>query len=110
MFVQETFKNVCIMNNLIKIKVTCQYWENYNTDTINPPYWKPKFGHDFVFEVAFGAWLYDQENVKKWFNEVILPQHNNDMCKFEPVEWEKFEEPEYVGSYVAKEQPIETNK
>lgn len=94
------------MKDLIKIKVTCQYWENYNTDTVNPPYWKPKMGYDFVFEVDMYTWLYDEDNVKKWFNEVILPQHNNDMEKFEPVDWERFDDPEHVGIYEPKNTEI----
>lgn len=83
----------------IKIKVTCQYWENYNTDTINPPYWKPKGGYDFVFEVDDIDWMYDEEKVKQWFNNVIIPQQNSDMVKFEPVEWVGFSDPYYVGEY-----------
>lgn len=90
----------------IQIQVTCQYFENYNTDTINPPYWKCKMGHNFVFEIDMNDWFYDQENVKKWFTEVILPQHNNEMCKYEPRHWEKFDQPEAVGMYEPQKQAV----
>ena len=81
----------------IQIKVLCQYFENYS-DT-SKPYWKPKGGWNFCFDVDMDDWFYSQEEIKKWFTEEILVKQSNDMVRFETLEWEIFKTPEHVGKF-----------
>jgi hypothetical protein len=66
-----------------KFNFFCQYYENYS-DT-NTPYWKPKGGVTFVIAIDSDDMFYGEENVIKWFNEIVLPKHNNDFVKYEYV-------------------------
>ena len=66
-----------------KFLFLCQYFENYS-DTENP-YWKPKGGVQFVVYIDCDCMFYAENEVIKWFKEVVLPKHNNLLCKYEYV-------------------------
>ncbi len=66
------------------ITILTQYHENYNTDTINPPYWKPKGGHKFVIEVDDTSAMYCPD-LKALLVDLIAEQ-NSDIEKFEYIE------------------------
>ena len=66
-----------------KFLFLCQYFENYS-DTENP-YWKPKGGVQFVVYIGCDSMFYAENEVIKWFKEVVLPKHNNLCCKYEYV-------------------------
>ena len=64
-----------------KFLFLCQYYENYS-DTENP-YWKPKGGVNFVLHIDSDCMFYAEQEVIKWFQEVVLPKHNNSHFKYE---------------------------
>ncbi len=68
------------------ITILTQYYENYNTDTINPPYWKPKGGHKFSVEISDTTAMYCPD-LKAALCELV-EKENSEMEKFEYIEHE----------------------
>ena len=62
------------------VRVLTQYHENYNTDTINPPYWKPKGGVEMEVEVNSDLLLYC-DNLVEILTEMVN-EESNEMCKY----------------------------
>ena len=98
-YYERRLKELECVKSHVQILVTCQVKENYNTDTITPPFWKNKGGHNFIFSIDMCDWMYDEENAKKYICNLIEQHHNNEMFRYEPVEWERFDEPEFIGVY-----------
>jgi hypothetical protein len=84
----------------MKVRVNCQCFENYNTETITPARWKPKGCKVFAFDVDESEWTYGKDAVMLWFETTILPQYENLYFRFEAAEYEpEFSQPEYVGKF-----------
>jgi len=68
----------------VTLRITAQYYENYNTSGEGAPYWKPKGGHEFEVEVADSLAMY--ADVKEELIptiEVFLAGESNSMARFE---------------------------
>ncbi len=68
------------------ITILTQYHENYNTETTNPPYWKPKGGHKFTVEVSDTTAMYCPD-LKTALTELVESQ-STEIEKFEYIEHE----------------------
>ena len=84
------------------VRVHTQYHENYNTDTINPPYWKPKGGVEFMIEVNSDLLLYC-DNIVEILTTMVNEQCN-EMAKYEYLSYEvNFSKPSKLSSNRFKE-------
>ena len=84
------------------VRVHTQYHENYNTDTINPPYWKPKGGVEFMVEVNSDILLYC-DNIVEILTTMVNEQCN-EMAKYEYLSYEvNFSKPSKLSSNRFKE-------
>ncbi len=68
------------------ITILTQYYENYNTDTINPPHWKPKGGHKFSVEVSDTSAMYCPDLKSLCAN--LIKEQCTEIEKFEYIEHE----------------------
>lgn len=66
------------------IRITAQYYENYNTDTVTPHYWKPKGGHEFTLEVDADDIFYI-DNLEEVLKKMVA-EESDDYQKFEYIE------------------------
>lgn len=78
----------------MKVRVLCQYYENYGDNSWNgkgelPKGWKPKFGHEFEFDVDSNIWgWWSEEERVDFLNTVCENQSNN----FGRIEYREHEE------------------
>ncbi len=68
------------------LTITAQYHENYNTETTNPPHWKPKGGHKFTIKVPESSLMYCPDLVLVC--KGLLAEQNSDIEKFEYIDHE----------------------
>lgn len=75
----------------VTVRVLAQYWENYSdTDT---PYWKPKMGHEFIFENVDSDTVMYAQDLEGALTELVAAESNSHE-KFEYREHEViFHEP-----------------
>ncbi len=72
----------------MKIRVYCQYFENYGWYDNTADHWKCKGGEVFIFYVDGDDWFYAEDKVKFWFENRILPNHCNSAFKYEARNYE----------------------
>ena len=65
----------------VTVRVLAQYWENYNVDG-GKPYWKPKNGHEFLFENVDSDTVMYANDLEKVLSELVANE-SDDMNKFE---------------------------
>lgn len=68
------------------IKVVTQYQENYNTETVDPPYWKMKGAVEFEITVDADIVIYGDERTTINAIKSLLEKQSNDMCKYTYIE------------------------
>ena len=71
----------------VKVRITAQYYENYNPDTTATPTWKPKFGHTFVLESDADLFFCDEDVCISAISK-MLEEESNSYERFEYVSHE----------------------
>ena len=72
----------------MKIRVYCQYFENYGWYDNTADDWKCKGAKVFIFYVDGIDWIYAEQQVIDWFENKILPNHCNSSFKYETKKYE----------------------
>ena len=85
-----------------KIEIQTQYYENYNVDKPEEPYWKPKFSNNFVVELN-DDYLYGTIDIAEEVFKSICKEQSNSMMRYDYKGWNIYNEPEHLDYNVDAE-------